>query len=98
MKNLLSFLSSILILVFLASCTTTRSISTMEGSYEGMEVFTAKFPEKEFQEIKFIEVQGGWFTGTRGLMEKLEQRARKSGADRLVNVQYNTLHIGSTIS
>jgi hypothetical protein len=97
MKNLLS-LFAILTLVLMSSCTTTRTLSTIDGTYEGLEVFTAKNPEKKFNEIKFIEVSGGWFSGPKGLMEKLVLRAKESGADGLVNVQYNTLHVGSTIS
>lgn len=98
MKNLLPFLIAIFVLSFLGSCTTTRSIPTIDGTYEGLEVFTAKNPEKKFNEIKFIEVSGGWFSGPKGLMEKLVQRAKESGADGLVNVKYNTLHVGAAIS
>jgi len=98
MRNLLPILSAILIILFVSSCTTTRTFSTAEGSYDGIEVFTAKTPEKNFKEIKYIEVQGGWFSGPKGLLSKLLQRAKDAGADGLVNVQYNTLHVGSTIS
>jgi hypothetical protein len=98
MKNLLPIFFAIFTLALMSSCTTTRTFTTSEGSYEGIEVYTAKNPGKDFNEIKFIEVGGGWFSGPKGLMKKLVQRAKESGADGLVNVQYNTLHVGSTIS
>jgi len=98
MKKLFPYLFGILCLAILGSCTTTRTFSTISEDYEGIEVYTAKIPDKKFQEIKFIEVQGGWFSGPNGLMTKLIKRAKNEGADGLVNVQYNTLHVGSTIS
>ncbi|WP_194774725.1 hypothetical protein [Pararhodonellum marinum] len=98
MRKLLPVLFAMIIFVALGSCTSTSSIPTAEGSFEGIEVFTAKIPDKNFEEIKFIQVQGGWFSGPRGLMNTLVKRAKSEGADGLVNVQYNTLHIGSTIS
>jgi hypothetical protein len=63
-----------------------------------MEVFTAKIPEKKFNEIQFIEVTRGWPMGPTGLMNKLVERAKGMGADGLVNVRYNTISNMPTIS
>ncbi|EMS33135.1 hypothetical protein C943_00412 [Mariniradius saccharolyticus AK6] len=98
MKNLFLYFLAFFSISFLISCTTTRTIPTVEGSYDGIEVYTVKNPGKEFNEIKFIQVHGGWFSGPNGLTKKLIKRAKAEGADALVNVQYNQLHVGATIS
>lgn len=98
MKNLLPLAIAIFVLGFLSSCTTTRTFSTTDGSYEGMEIYTVKSPEKDFEEIKFIHVQGAWPSGPKGMMDILVKRAKSEGANGLINVQYNRLHVGGSIS
>jgi hypothetical protein len=98
MKNLFPLVIAIFFLGFLSSCTTTRSFPTMEGSYEGIEVYTAKTPEKNFNEIQFIEVTGSWPMGTKGLMNKMIERAKALGANGLVNVRFNTISNIQSIS
>ena len=88
----------IVFLLLFSQCTTTRTISTTEGTYEGMEVFTAKVPEKSFKEIKLIQIHGGYLRSPNKMMNKLVEQAKKAGADGLVNVQYHQLHVGSTLS
>ena len=63
-----------------------------------MEIYTVKTPEKDFDEIKFIHVHGGWPSGPKGMMDILVKRAKSEGANGLINVQYNRLHVGGSIS
>ncbi len=88
----------VIILMATVGCTTTRSISTMENSYEGMEIYSAKIPDKDFKEINFIEVRGGWPMGPKGLMNRLVERAKREGANGLINVRLNTLENIVTVS
>lgn len=98
MKKLTTLLSCLMAVLLFSQCTTTRTITTSEGSYDGIEVFTAKVPDKSFEEIKLIQVHGSYLTGPKTLMDRLIKQAKSAGADGLVNVQYNQLHVGSTIS
>jgi uncharacterized protein YbjQ (UPF0145 family) len=98
MKNLLILFFGMMAMFFFSQCTTIRTIPTAEGSYEGIEVFTAKVPDRPFEEIKLIQIHGSYLTGPKALMNRLVYQAKSAGADGLVNVQYNQLHIGSTIS
>jgi uncharacterized protein YbjQ (UPF0145 family) len=98
MKKLIPFLFAVLSIVFLGSCTTKRTISVTEDRYKGIEVFSAKIPDKNFQEIKLIQVQGKWPNGPKSLMNKLVRRAKNQGANGLINVQYSTVQGVNTIS
>jgi hypothetical protein len=86
MRNFLRLIFA-LFLIGTAGCATTRSIPTQENSYEGMEIYSSKIPDKPFQEISFIEVSGGWPTGPKALMNRMVKRARKEGANGIVNVR-----------
>jgi len=100
MKILNSILVFFLAIIILAGCTTVRTIPVTAGTYEGIEVYTAKLPERKFDEITLIQVEGRAgrvFSGPKVLMDRLIQQAKNEGADGLVNVHYQMHERGSTI-
>ncbi|WP_194775865.1 YbjQ family protein [Pararhodonellum marinum] len=98
MKKHLPFLFGFLILAIFASCTSTMSLSGLEDSYEGMEIYTAKVPDRSFRELNFIEVRSGWPMDANRLMDRLVKRAKDEGADGLINVRLTSLERSFTIS
>lgn len=79
-------------MMLLASCTSTRTIPISEKRYEGMEIFTSNVPlGRDFRELRIIQVTGGWLSGPRTKMNRLVRQAKKSGANGLINVKYNTI-------
>lgn len=92
MKKYFSISVPLVFIMLLASCTSTRDIPISENRYEGMEIFTSNVPlGRNFQEIKIIQVTGGWLSGPRTKMNRLVKQAKKAGANGLINVKYNTI-------
>jgi hypothetical protein len=84
--------SSILIfvLILFGSCTSTNTISKLQHQYQDMEIYMVQLPDRQFQEISFIEVTGGRPIGINSLMNGLVEKARNEGADGLVNVRLDS--------
>ena len=79
-------------IMLFASCTSTRTIPISENRYEGMEIFTSNVPlGRDFQEIRIIQVTGGWLSGPRTKMNRLVRRAKRAGANGLINVKYDII-------
>jgi uncharacterized protein YbjQ (UPF0145 family) len=92
MKNYLSISALFVSIMLFASCTSTRDIPISQDKYEGMEIFTSEVPgNRDFQEIKIIQVTGGWLSGPRTKMNRLVRQAEKAGANGLINVKYNVI-------
>ena len=92
MKKYFSFSVLLISMIFFASCTSTRTIPISEARYEGMEIFTSNVPlGRDFQEIRIIQVTGGWLSGPRTKMNRLVRQAKRAGANGLINVKYNII-------
>lgn len=92
MRKYFSFSVLLVSMLLFASCTSTRSIPISEAKYEGMEIFTSNVPlGRDFQEIRIIQVTGGWLAGPRTKMNRLVRQAKKAGANGLINVKYDTI-------
>lgn len=74
----------------ISSCTSTSSISKLNHDNESMEIYMAKIPDKDFQELSFIEVRGGVPMSPNSLMKSLIQKAQDDGANGLINVRMET--------
>lgn len=87
----------IFVIILFSSCAATNTITKLEHQDESIEIFMAKIPDKNFEEIGFIEVRGGLPMGTNTLMNTLVKRAKNDGANGLINVRMdsrgNMLHI-----
>lgn len=92
MKKYISISVLFVSMMFFGSCTSTRDIPISQDKYEGMEIFTSEVPgNRDFQEIKIIQVTGGWLAGPRTKMNRLVRQAEKAGANGLINVKYNVV-------
>jgi uncharacterized protein YbjQ (UPF0145 family) len=92
MRKYFSFSVLLVSIMLFASCTSTRSIPISEARYEGMEIFTSNVPlGRDFQEIRIIQVTGGWLSGPRTKMNRLVRQAKRAGANGLINVKYNII-------
>lgn len=82
-----------LVLVFsslLCSSCVSTFVANLQRTSEGeVEVYTTIIPTKDYIEIKYIQVDGSVFNRPEKLLTKLTERAKKEGADALINVRYS---------
>ncbi len=82
-------LFSVLVFCFVISGCASVSVANLQRTSEKeVQVFTAKLPEKDFIEIKYIQVDGSIFHRPELLMKKLTERAKKEGADAVISVKF----------
>jgi hypothetical protein len=79
----------LLISITLTSCVSTYVANLQRTSDKEVEVFTTIKPTKEYIELKYIQVDGAVFNQPEKLLTKLTQRAKKEGADAVINVKYD---------
>jgi len=92
MKKYFSISVLLVSILFFESCTSSRTIPISENRYDGMEIFTSNAPlGRDYQEVRIIEVTGGWLAGPRTKMNRLVRQAKKAGANGLVNVNYEII-------
>ena len=92
MRKYLSISVLLVSFMLFAHCTSTKNIPISQDRYEGMEIFTSQVPiNRNFQEIRIIQVTGGWLSWPRTKMNRLVRQAKKAGANGLINVKYNTI-------
>ncbi len=92
MKRFFAFTFILVFITLFASCTSTRSIPISDEKYEDMEIFTSDVPlNRDFEEIKLIQVKEGWLAGPKTMMNRLVKQAKKAGANGLVDVEYFTI-------
>ncbi len=92
MKNI--FKKSLAVILILngnmfTSCVTTNVANLQRSSNDKMDVFVVKTPDREYTELKYIQANGSIFHTPEQLLNKLTQRAKKEGADAIMNVKYD---------
>ncbi len=82
-------LLSILLFCFVISGCASVSVANLQRtSDKEVQVFSTKLPEKEFTEIKYIQVDGSIFHRPERLIKKLAERAKMEGADAVISVKF----------
>jgi len=79
----------LLISFSLTSCVSTYVANLQRTSDKEVEVFTTIKPTREYMELKYIQVDGAVFNQPEKLLTKLTERAKKEGADAVINVKYD---------
>ena len=89
MKTIVKLISVFAITLFMCSCATVTVVSLQSTGEKNIEIYTTKLPSQTYSEIKFIQVSGSIFHGPDRLLKKLTERAKKEGADAVINVKYD---------
>jgi hypothetical protein len=84
-----NFLLVLLLLGTGTSCVSTYVANLQRSSDKEVEVFTTLTPTQGYVELKYIRVDGAAFHTPEKLLKKLSERAKKEGADALINVRYD---------
>ncbi|WP_194776883.1 hypothetical protein [Pararhodonellum marinum] len=69
-----------------------------EGTFDGMEVYTTKVPERAFEEIRYIEIQRTLPSNPKLMLDQLVEMARNEGTDGLVNVRFTRIEKRNIVS
>ena len=80
-------LIGICMLIF-SGCVCTQVAAIDKVSEKVIPVFTNNKPEKAFTELKYVEAAGSIFHRNRKLLLRLAERAKKEGADAVINVKF----------
>lgn len=86
------FKSAVLALILIAalsSCTTTRVATLTKSENETIELFTTKIPERNYDEIGYIQTDGGIFHTPQQLLNGLKKQATELQADAVINIKYD---------
>jgi hypothetical protein len=86
------FKSAILALILIAalsSCTTTRVATLTKSENETIELFTTKIPDRNYDEIGYIQTDGGIFHTPQQLLNGLKKQATELQADAVINIKYD---------
>jgi len=77
------------VLTILSSCVTTQS-AYLQPSKESkdIDVFMTTLPDKQYDEIIYIEASGSIFHGKKALLRKLKQKAVKENANAIISVKF----------
>jgi len=81
-------LTILLFCLIISSCASVSVANLQRSSEKEVQVYTNKLPEKDFTEIKYIQVDGSIFHRPERLMKKLTERAKKEGADAVISVKF----------
>lgn len=89
-----SLKSKIVLLGFVAiavitSCTTTRVATLAKSQNETIEMFTTKIPDKNYDEISYIQTDGGIFHTPQQLLNGLKKKAAELQADAVINIKFD---------
>lgn len=86
------FKSAVLALILIAalsSCTTTRVATLTKSENETIELFTTKIPDRNYDEIGYIQTDGGIFHTPQQLLNGLKKQATELQADAVINIKYD---------
>lgn len=86
--NFILFLGLFISLTMI-SCVTTQVANLQRTPEKEVEVFMTTKPTREYVELKYIQADGAIFHNSEKLMKKLSERAKKEGADAVINVRYD---------
>jgi uncharacterized protein YbjQ (UPF0145 family) len=86
MKPLKYFI--VLFVFILQSCISTQVANLQRHQPGEVEVYTTKKPTREYVEMQYIQADGNIFHTHEKLLKKLAERAKKEGADAIINVHY----------
>lgn len=77
-------------LTIFSSCVTTMT-ANLQPSKDGKDiaVFMTSLPDKQYDEMLYIEASGSVFHPQKVLLKKLKQKATKEGADAIINVKFS---------
>lgn len=91
----------IAVLLILMACTNTKSISyesstrqSKESEYV-MEIFDSSNIDREYKVIGEISIKAGKITSTKKIMKTLIDRAKKMGADAVIDLRTSSIGGGS---
>ncbi|HOK37750.1 MAG TPA: hypothetical protein P5538_01180 [Bacteroidales bacterium] len=88
MKKLI-FVTIIFVSTIYSSCTTTRIASLSKQSDESIELYTTKIPDKNYEEIYYIQTDGAIFHTPQHLLNGLKKKASELNADAVINIKYD---------
>lgn len=80
---------SFIILISLASCTTTRVAKLTRSENEKLEVYTTELPSKNYVEIGYIQSDGSIFHTPQQLLNGIKNTALELNADAVINIKYD---------
>jgi len=76
-------------LFFMAGCTSTRVASLAPSEQEKMEVYTTKIPERNYEELCYIQTDGSIYHTPAQLLKGLKKKAAEFKADAIINIKYD---------
>ena len=78
-----------LVVLSVSSCTTTRTAVLMYSQNEALELYTVKLPERNFEEICYIQTDGAIIHSPQILLNGLKKKAMELNADAVVNIKFD---------
>ena len=82
-------ISGLIICFSQSGCTSTFVANLQRSSEKEVAVFTTLKPTQEYIELKYIQVDGSLTTRPEKLLTKLTEKAKKEGADAVINVKFD---------
>ena len=76
-------------LIYMAGCTSTRVASLSPSEQEKMEVYTTKIPERNYEELCYIQTDGSIYHTPAQLLKGLKKKALELHADAIINIKYD---------
>lgn len=90
--KMIKYFVAIAISLTLFSCTSSQYVQTSNVSTNQDEIqvyFASEKPTQDYEVIGFIETSGWIFTSNRALLNGLKKKAKKEGADGVINVNFD---------
>lgn len=98
---MIKILKFIALLLLITSCTNTKSIkydtvnrSPKDANYE-MEIIDKSDIERDYKVIGEISIKASNLTSTKKMLEKIKDRAKKMGADAIIDLTTGSIGSGS---
>jgi len=88
MKKTIQFILILCVALISAQCIAVKSANLQRNSAKEVAVFSTQIPNKEYIELKYLQVEGSAFSTPEKLIKTLSEKAKKEGADAVINVQY----------
>ncbi|MFN7012983.1 MAG: hypothetical protein ACK4ON_01805 [Bacteroidia bacterium] len=83
-----AFLSILFMAIVFASCTTTR-VANINSTNTKVQIFVSTLPEKTYQEIAYLQCDGGIFNTPQQLLNGLTKKAEQLNANAIIKVKYD---------
>ncbi len=88
--NKLIKLGILVVSMFLfASCITTQVANNQKETANDVDLFFSQKPIKEYTEVMYIQADGSVFHGSKALIKKLKERAKKEGCDAIIDIRFD---------